>query len=609
MGSVIQLLTPSPEYTDEHNAWLRTLPYTIRELLFTVKRYYRPEWGDNWREHFAVDRVNGVLGPRAEVRQSEAGELLPARRLRPGRLLAHLQTAARFSSRRQSAGRGRHHGFGGAAAREPERPRLRNSPNPSVKLVLNCETLLFQRPDDAIHRGADKQAEADIASPGTFLSNYEPFTVEQAAKIVGHVAEFDKYTEPDEAVCSKTSSRDASTSYVVSSAHPRMVDGKPSKNPRYLQKRPDLENPRETYLAEIAARLEREIPAGKPGPFPGERGARRAPQQSARSRNRPAAAGRLQPDSLSGTARAVHGVHFQPHRQIAVDDRIRQRGRAHQSAVQRAVAGGGSEQRAGVRDSDRLRGIHDFGRLRRPARARGSRHQHAGAGDLVPHARPRARSAVHDRGRTSRARGGFRVRRADRFSPAAWATASPRCLSTASWAGFSKRPTSVFTEEMLRPEKQGLELFAAGVDAIVEAQRRVALNYFEDGSVEAACPPLKALLHIMAHGDYEGMGLSDPRFRELFDREAVLASDWYQERLRVQAGARHRAVAASCRGPGAISGFRRDGGFSSLISTSRSAREARGANSPASARPLISTNCAARSAPIPSPARSRINPS
>ena len=23
MGSVIKLLTPSPEYTDEHNAWLR----------------------------------------------------------------------------------------------------------------------------------------------------------------------------------------------------------------------------------------------------------------------------------------------------------------------------------------------------------------------------------------------------------------------------------------------------------------------------------------------------------------------------------------------------------------------------------------------------------
>ena len=30
--------------------------------MFTVKRYYRPEWGDNWREHFTVDRINGFLG-------------------------------------------------------------------------------------------------------------------------------------------------------------------------------------------------------------------------------------------------------------------------------------------------------------------------------------------------------------------------------------------------------------------------------------------------------------------------------------------------------------------------------------------------------------------
>ena len=35
-------------------------------------------------------------------------------------------------------------------------------------------------------------------------------------------------------------------------------------------------------------------------------------------------------------------------------------------------------------------------------------------------------------------------------------------------------PDAVFPEEMLRPEKQDLAAFAAGVDAIVEAQRRVA---------------------------------------------------------------------------------------------------------------------------------------
>ncbi|MCX6625294.1 MAG: hypothetical protein NTY38_30385, partial [Acidobacteria bacterium] len=62
LGSVIKLLTASREYTDEYNAWLHELPQTIRQLVFTVKRYYRPEWGENWREHFTVDRINGYLG-------------------------------------------------------------------------------------------------------------------------------------------------------------------------------------------------------------------------------------------------------------------------------------------------------------------------------------------------------------------------------------------------------------------------------------------------------------------------------------------------------------------------------------------------------------------
>ena len=82
----------------------------------------------------------------------------------------------------------------------------------------------------------------------------------------------------------------------------------------------------------------------------------------------------------------------------------------------------------------------------------------------------------------------------------------------------------------------------------MEAQRRVALNYFEDGSVESACPPLKALLHIMAHGEFEGMGAG----RSAIPR-AVRARSGARKRLvsgtaALQAGARHRAVAAASRG-------------------------------------------------------------
>ncbi len=68
--------------------------------------------------------------------------------------------------------------------------------NPSVKLVANCERLLFQRPDDAIYRGVDTQAEADIAGPGNFLSNFEPITIDGARALVEHVVEFDQYSEP-----------------------------------------------------------------------------------------------------------------------------------------------------------------------------------------------------------------------------------------------------------------------------------------------------------------------------------------------------------------------------------------------------------------------------
>ena len=67
LGSVIQLLTPSAEYTDEHNQWIRQLSQTTRQLLFTVKGYYRPEWGDRWSEHFTVDRINGFLGHELKI--------------------------------------------------------------------------------------------------------------------------------------------------------------------------------------------------------------------------------------------------------------------------------------------------------------------------------------------------------------------------------------------------------------------------------------------------------------------------------------------------------------------------------------------------------------
>jgi hypothetical protein len=100
---------------------------------------------------------------------------------------------------------------------------------------------------------------------------------------------------------------------------------------------------------------------------------------------------------------------------------------------------------------------------------------------------------------------------------------------------FSAADT-VFTGDMLRPELQSMDDFIDGLDNIIGTQRRVARNYFTDGSIDAACPPLKALLNIMAFGDHEGKTITDPSIRALFTRESLISSDWYQARLDAKAG-------------------------------------------------------------------------
>ncbi len=95
-------------------------------------------------------------------------------------------------------------------------------------------------------------------------------------------------------------------------------------------------------------------------------------------------------------------------------------------------------------------------------------------------------------------------------------------------------PRAVFTSAILRPESQNLEVFVDGIENICEAQERVARRYLEDGSIEDACPPLKALIHIMAEGHYQGRRIQDPAIRGRFSRHALLESDWYQERLEVK---------------------------------------------------------------------------
>mmetsp|Transcript_18386 Transcript_18386/g.22817 ORF Transcript_18386/g.22817 Transcript_18386/m.22817 type:complete len:166 (+) Transcript_18386:810-1307(+) len=95
-------------------------------------------------------------------------------------------------------------------------------------------------------------------------------------------------------------------------------------------------------------------------------------------------------------------------------------------------------------------------------------------------------------------------------------------------------PGGAFPVDMLQPELQDRSVFADVVENIAQAQQKCASIYFKDGTIGDACPPLKVILHVMAHGHYEGRTLDDPTLRGMFTRKALLESDWYQERLRVK---------------------------------------------------------------------------
>jgi hypothetical protein len=55
-------LTKSDEYTEKYNGWLESIPQRIKDLIYVIKRYYREDWGDDWKDKFSVDQVNGTPG-------------------------------------------------------------------------------------------------------------------------------------------------------------------------------------------------------------------------------------------------------------------------------------------------------------------------------------------------------------------------------------------------------------------------------------------------------------------------------------------------------------------------------------------------------------------
>ena len=527
MGSVIKLFTPSSDYNDPYNAWLNAIPQHVKELVFVIKRYYRAEWGGDWRNHFSVDIINGRLGNALRL----DGVKLVANTLRVG--------FGKDGSWRVFCLR---HDFNPAFKVQTEDDITASIVAPSSavpgvtsafsrKYIQNCEQRLFQRPDDAIHRGYDRQAEADIAEPDTFISNFQPLEKADALNLVEDVIGFSTFTKPMQRLISAAAGApdDASPHYFVSSAHPRLVNGKPSKNPRYLQLRPDVSKPRDVATAELSMRLFRQLSCTEPMPIPVD-------VVAAGRRNNP-------PEDGVRPLCTYNPLHFMELPELLIEFISSMTGKSP------STTGAGSEGALTKAPFNALPAIIDLNAAFVSFALTGYDGWLSSAGYVGPNVRvdhdvsllvPEvfARMSAKERCAENLIAIGALERVADFEYKGKTVLASrlgyrmTERFASIFFGRIFLHPHSVFTEEMLRPEQQDMDVFVDSMDSIVSTHQRVAESYFNDGTIALACPPLKALLEIMAYGKTaDGLDLDAPALRAQFTRQSVLSSDWYGARL------------------------------------------------------------------------------
>jgi len=523
LGSVIKLLTPDEEdYTPEYNAWLESVPQYLKELVFVVKRYYKQPWNGNWRDHFSVDIINGK----------------PANELKcDNRKLVTTYLRVGFDSEGSWRTFGLRKDFHPAVKIQTEDditasvvvpPAVIGAPGPnSLKFVINTESRLFQRPDDAVHRGYDKMTEADFARTDNFFSNYEPLPSRVSREIFEDAVGFYQFTEPMRTLIQDVMSN-GNSGYFVCTANPRLVDGKPTKNPRYLQIRPDLLNPRQSYLSEMGTRMLRRLPPEKPvynpvaAVLPGRRN--NPPEQGIRplAVYNPIHYFEL-PElfmeficSMTGKSPSTTGAGSEGALTKGPFNALPPIIDLNNALVSFILTGHQAFVTAAGYVGPNVRVDHDVSLLVPEVWCRMTPEERDPAALIAAHCLEKCRDFVHNGKPVLAGRLGYRI--------------NARFVRRYFGRVFN-HPSYVCTDEMLRPELQSMDIFVDGMENIVATQKRVAQMYFDDGSVEQACPPLKALLHIMLHDQWEGKGLENPEFRKLFTRESLFASDWYAARL------------------------------------------------------------------------------
>ncbi len=529
LGSVIKLLTPEEQdFKPEYNDWVENIPQYIKEIVFVVKRHFKPEWEGHWREHFSVDIINGK--PANELKCDN-------RKL----ITTHLRVGF------DSDGAWRTFGLRtdfhpamkiqfedditasvvvppDAVAEQPEKD------GHSLKFVRNVERRLFQRPDEAIHRGYDKQTESDFARLDNFFSNYQPLTPADAREFLEDSIGFYQFTRPMQELIRQMAAS-GENGFFVSSAHPRLVLGKPSKNPRYLQNRPDLLNPRESYLADMAARLRRRLPPDQPvcnpvtAVLPGRRNNPPEPGVRPLAVFNPIHYFEL-PElfmeficSMTGKSPSTTGAGSEGALTKGPFNALPPIIDLNNALVSWILTGHHGFVTAAGWVGPKVRVDHDVSLLVPEVWCRMSPTERDPQFLIAHRYLDKCRDFEQGGNKVLAGRLGYRIN--GRFV-------------RAFFGRVFKHPHAVFTDEMLRPELQDMATFVDGMNNILATQKRVAKMYFDDGSVARACPPLNALLHIMLNDSWEGHGLESPEVRGLFSRETLLASDWYGARLKAK---------------------------------------------------------------------------
>jgi hypothetical protein len=533
LGSAVKLLTPSDENSEEFNDFIKNIPVHIRSLVLFVKRLYRQDYNAlNWKDCMSVEIINGKNGTGLQYNNTHVmGSYVRIGFNQKGVwLLNKLRSDFSASEKIQMED-------DISASITLPRNRFKNLnqeyTNQSFKVVANCESHLFQRPDEAIIRGYDKGAEKDIAGDNVYLTNFEPLKKKDAIDIFEDTINFDKYTQPVKDLILSIVNSPNEEEYFALPSHTRIVDGEPTKNPRYLERNIFIDETEASYVAEVGVRLFRKIKSDDPlinvvnAVLPGRR-------------NNPS-------DKKAGIRPlAVYNpIHYQETPELFMDFICSLTGKSP------STTGAGSEGALTKGPFNMLTPTTDLNNallshILTESNAFSTAAGYVGGENKVDHdislliPEIWARLNPKDRDPKVLIANGSLEKLEDFEYDGKKVLASRlgyRITSTFSFLCLNRlfdEPNAVFNEKMLKPELQGIVDYVDGIANIVEAQQKVALSYFEDRSIEAAIPPLKIILHMMAYGNYEGKEMSDPDLRSLFERDYVINSDWYKERLKLK---------------------------------------------------------------------------